>query len=87
MRPGKPCLIKAADTIDPLVKDVIELTQRFLGSARIGEGPNARRRTAEVGSVRLRKSNCQVSEPPGDGGHRLALVRVTVIPGEISVPK
>jgi len=49
-----PCLTEAADTLDPLAVCVIELTQRFLGGARMVEGRNVRRSTAEVGPVRLR---------------------------------
>lgn len=44
LRPGKPCVAEAAHTVDPHVVGVIELTQRFLGRARIVEGRDVRRR-------------------------------------------
>lgn len=54
LRPGKPRIAEAAHTLDSVVVSVVELTQRLLRGARIVEGRNVCRRTAEVDPVRLR---------------------------------
>ena len=46
---GKPCVAEAAYTLDPVVVGFVELTQRFLGSAREFEGGDIGRRSTEVG--------------------------------------
>lgn len=87
LRSGKPSVAEASHTLDPQIVGVIELTECFLGSARIVEGRDVRRRAVKVAPVHLRESNDQVSEPPGDGGHRLRILRLTEIPGEFSRPE
>ena len=87
LRTGKPGLAQAADTVGPHAVSVIELTQRLAGRARIAERRHVRRRAAEVGPVHFGEAHDQVSQPPGDGGHRRRVLRLTDIPGELTRPQ
>lgn len=84
----KPGIDEAAYARDPCVVRVVELLQCFFGSARVDEPSRRSSAAAELGAVHHREAFDQVPKPPGDGAHRLRVVRRrAVVSGELARPE
>ena len=65
-RPRQAVLAEAADAPDPLGVGLVELGQRTIGGAGVGEGLVVDERTAEMGRVAgAEDADDDVPEPPG----------------------
>src|SRR5215469_11431 len=84
--PGKSFRAEAAHARDPGVMNLIQLLQRLLCGRRVFPGGIVGRQPAEMGSdTRGETADDDVRQPPGDGGHRLRVIRWhRVVHGELS---